>query len=205
MANLDDVAEAMLAHDSPVVTAGDLADDLGVTSRHVLDLLRLLERAGDVESKDVGARAVAWWHVERVTPPKVPVDEHPEQTALDEDPAFEPPETDTRQEPTIDENEQEVNDLVDDLRALDLPGEGDLLDERINAVRVCYEYLREEGTATRSDFIEAAYEAHSAGYGSPGGWWNAVGKKGLRELAERREDVAAPSEGAHQWRYVGEE
>lgn len=205
MANLDDVADAMLRHESPVVTAGDLADDLDVTSRHVLDLLRLLERAGEVESKDVGARAVAWWHEERVCGPRLPPEDHPAQSDLrDHEADAGGPERDVGREPTDDRDEQ-GGDLDADLEALDLPGAGGLLNVRREAVRGCYELLRREGTASRSDFIEQVYESDEfdrAGYETSAGWWNTIGKKGLRGLAERRDDVAAPSEGAHQWRFI---
>lgn len=89
----------------------------------------------------------------------------------------------------------------EELEALeDLPGQGETLAARRDAVRACLELLVERGEASKSDFIDEVYPDHPAGYSSSGAWWNAVGKKGLRELVERREDVDAPKPGGSTWR-----
>ena len=191
----DELEDAMLAHDHPVVTAPDLADALGCSAEHIRQKMDALLLAGRVESKSAGARARVYWHVERVCPPHV--------APADHDAPAGPPERDVDRE-TNDEGARPGEGLDDDLDALDLAGSGDLLAERREAVRECYEFLRSEGTATRAEFIRTVYEDRPAGYSSEGGWWNTVGKDGLRGLAERRDDVAAPTEGAHQWRFVGE-
>lgn len=104
-------------------------------------------------------------------------------------------------EPVEDADDLEA-DVEEQAGALDLPGDGDLLERRRTAVLACYRYLAREGSASKSEFIDDVYPDHNAGYGSAGGWWNAVGKQGLAGLADRRADVEAPSEGAHTWRYV---
>lgn len=202
MVELEDVENAIKKHPSPVVTTTDLADELDCSSRHILDQLKLLRRAGAVERKNTGARSAAWWHTDRVNPPLLDPDEHPDQTGLDETREL------ARQRPPARgaRSDRRETPLEDDLAALDdvLPGEDELLEERRAAVRACYEYLRENGTATKSDFTENVYPDHSAGYASAGGWWNTVGKKGLRALAERRDEPRAPAgEGSHRWRYLG--
>lgn len=67
MTELDDVLgalEALLeAEGRPAATAPEIAEGLDQTRRKTLDDLRLLERAGDVESHDVGANATIWWPV----------------------------------------------------------------------------------------------------------------------------------------------
>lgn len=204
--SLSEVEDAMLEHPDPVVTAPELADELPCSRRHVGDRLDLLERDGMVSSKKAGGRARVYWHHERVCGPRLSPEDHPDQSELEDvaRPAG-PPERDVDRE-TTDESDETDDDLLaldDDLAELDLPGEGDLADERREAVRACWHHLRREGTATRSDFVSAVYDDHPAGYGSEGGWWNAVGKQGLRGLADRRDDVTAPSEGAHQWRFSG--
>jgi len=181
----------MLEHPDPVVSAGDLADNVDETRRHVLDQLRLLERTDAVESKQIGARAVAWWHVDRVAPRRVPPEEHPKQSALDD--------------VDVDDRRDDPEDVVDqNVDALDLPGSGERLKRRRDAVRACYEYLRREVSASKSDFVADVYPEHPASYDSSGGWWNAVGKRGLRDLArDDRLDIVAPAEGEHTWLFEG--
>lgn len=101
----------------------------------------------------------------------------------------------------VEEAPQETPDV--DVDELDLPGGGSTLEARRTAVRACYDYLREEGQATKQDFIDDVRPDHPARYGSAGGWWNTIGKKGLRELARTRDDVEAPTEGGHIWEYTG--
>jgi len=191
MVELEEVERAMKRHADPVVTTTDLADELDCTSRHIHDQLQLLRRADAVASKKVGARARAWWHTERVTPPALPPEDDPDQSALRDH--------ERRENRAPRETERPADDLADDLEALDLPGDGD----RVEAVRAAFELLRERGESEKSDFIAELYDdGHDAGYSSPGGWWNTIGKKGLRGLADRRDDVRAPPEGGRKWRYV---
>ena len=207
--DLDDVESAMLRHDDPVVTAGDLADDLPCSSRHVLDLLRLLERAGDVESKQTGARAVAWYHVDRVRPPIYPVDEHPDQAALDE--AAGP----TRAEEISHEVEQrdeavtaparargeEVVDVDQEASAGDqedvdereqlrdaLSGRGDTLERRVDAVLRAREWLRENGPATKREVVSQLFDPETATYAVEDSWWERLVMAGWKAL----DDIEAP-------------
>lgn len=66
-------ADSVLAHlrrvDEPV-TATELADEYDVTNRAVLNKLNTLHSRGDVERKEVGARAVVWWSTGAPTPPE---------------------------------------------------------------------------------------------------------------------------------------
>lgn len=141
-----------------------------------------------------------------MTPPILEPEEHPDQRGLDEttDLVPERPRRSRESGPDARHTRDRAPTLEDDLEAIrdELPGGEDVLDERLAAVRACYEYLRERGRATKSDFTENVYPENSAGYESAGGWWNAVGKSGLRALSERRENVRPPAgEGAHLWRY----
>jgi len=94
--------------------------------------------------------------------------------------------------------EEIAADLDADLAELELPGSGETLQERQEAVRACYDLLQEQGDASRSVFLEEIYPEHSARFGSENGWWNAI-RDGLRQLAERRPEIAAPSKGEHTW------
>jgi len=70
------------------------------------------------------------------------------------------------------------------------------------------DYLREHGTARKSDFTGEVYPEHPAGYGSADGWWNALGtgsttadsKGALADVA----GVEKPPSGRPTWTYTGE-
>lgn len=194
MADLEEIENEMKKHRSPVVTVRDVMDavDGEPSDTHIRQQLRALEATGRVRSKDVGARAVAWWHEERVCDPFVPPEDHPDQREFD----------DVAED--VREPEQQAERSIEEIcMNLDLAGSGLTLAERREAVSAAVEYLRENGTATRSEFVGALYDAHSAGYDSEGGWWNEIGKKGLRTVAEEIEEIDPPGEGEHTWRWVG--
>lgn len=98
------------------------------------------------------------------------------------------------------DDDRDLRELVEDV---DLPGEGEVLEQRRDAVAECLRYLYTEKQATKSDFIGEVYDEHPAGYGSSGGWWNAIGPA-VREVATEREDLSPPGgEGAHNYQYTG--
>ena len=215
MANdrLEKVEKAVKHHPDPVVSASEVTEalEIDVTRRTVLDDLRLLERADAVESKEIGARAVAWVHVDRVNPapPRDPAD-HPDQRDLED--AAEPVDAiavDAEQERGdadggLEDDRIDADDVID---GLDLPGSGTKLERRRDAVRACVDFVRDHGAATKSDFIDAHYAdgdgEHVAGFGSSGGWWNAIGKQGLQEVAEHVDALEPPGgEGAHRWEWT---
>lgn len=200
MVDLEEVERAMIRHESPVVTTSDLADELDCTSRHVHDQLQLLQRADAVESRKVGARARAWWHESRVTPPRLPPEDDPDQTPLDDHGRRDDPDAER-----VERDRDEDDDLADDLARVDVHAEGELAKRRRDAVRAMYELIRENGSASRSNFLDEIYPNFEVGY-SASSFWNYLGKEGgLSDLAELRDDLRAPSgEGAHQWRFVGE-
>lgn len=57
----DDVLDALRHAPDPVVTAQELADELPIGRRTVLNKLKILEAADRVRSKKVGGRARVWW------------------------------------------------------------------------------------------------------------------------------------------------
>ena len=202
--DLEDVEAAMLRHEDPVVTAGELAEELPCSSRHVLDFLRLLERAGDVESKQTGARAVAWWHVERVLPARVPPEEHPAQSSLDASSGLvdfserleHPGEIDFEerlaQRENVDDDaghqeESDDDDLVDELTDVEFPSSR-TREECIEVVRAARDYLRDVPSASMRDFVNDVLPEHPIGYEVVtldegeryrGAWWRKVVRPGL--------------------------
>lgn len=96
------------------------------------------------------------------------------------------------------ESVESVSELaVDDL---DLPGSGDKLERRQAAVQRLYDYLRENGTAKKSNFLQLI-DADQVGYSSAESFWsNCIkGRESLGSLS----GVVSPSEGEHTWRFEG--
>lgn len=79
-----------------------------------------------------------------------------------------------------------------------IPGTGAEQTERRRAIRAAYCYLRNQGSARRSDFIREVYPCYPGGYSIPdGGWWETIVKPGLSACP----DVA---KGNAMWYYVGD-
>jgi hypothetical protein len=209
MATAKDVADAMLNHPDPVVTAKDLADVLDCSTQHVRDRMDALLLADVAGTKEAGARARVYWHAERVCRPHVAPEDHPDQSDLRDldadDDAPAPRETRDVECPPEPEVMDDVDDLADDLDALDLRGSGEVRLEREAAVRACYDLVKERGTAQKADFVSEVRPDHPAGYDSARSWYDyVVLNGGLRGLVYRRDDLRAPPEGGRTWRFVGE-
>lgn len=69
----------------------------------------------------------------------------------------------------------------------------------------CYKYLREYGSATKSDFVRDVYPNASVEFEDGETWWSTIGGRWLKRLAEVRPDIHAPSgRGASEWVYTGD-
>lgn len=209
MADVDarDVAEEMLAHPSPVVTAGDLAAELDCSPRHALNLLRGLEAADVVESRETGARAVAWWHRDRVRPPNPDSHDDAERDAHEPRPVGE---THRDTHPDRDggggreQHDDEVREAV--ARAAEYWEDDDRLDDRREAALAVLDAVREsEHGLTKSEILDRFADEYAVEGQSEGTWWR-------RNLAEGAEDADAPaplqlvaeySRGTHKWRWAG--
>jgi hypothetical protein len=90
---------------------------------------------------------------------------------------------------------ERIRRLVDDRY---IPGTGREQEERRQAILAAYRFLRDRGSARRSDFVGSVYPRYPAGYDIPhGGWWETVVKPGIGACP----DVA---KGHSMWYYVGE-
>ncbi len=175
----------------PAATS-EVAEEVGMTRQGADRRLRRLRDEGQVNSKKIGASLV-WFG--------------PQQD--DEE---------GRREPTDAARADAVGDGIDGPAAPPADAHGrhaaaeedalaglDTTADRRDAVRACVEYLREQGTAQKSGFVDAVYPEHPAGFKSSGGWWNKIGKEHLRAVAEEVDVIAPPAgEGSHTWRYTGE-
>ena len=80
----------------------------------------------------------------------------------------------------------------------DLPGSGELLTRRREALRAAYEYLVEHPDTDPGAFLNEVFPEHPAGYDTADEWWDAIGPalEGLAnvEMATDRDRV---------WRFAG--
>jgi len=51
----------------PVLTAPEIADQISISRRGILDRLRNLEENGILQSKKVGGRRTVWWYPEHTS------------------------------------------------------------------------------------------------------------------------------------------
>lgn len=187
---LDDVADALLGLDDPVAKAGEVADTVDCSRRHALDLLRLLERNGDVESKQIGGRAVAWWHTDRVLPARTPGEASEERRGTDPQRGESPDIDDSEPAPDLDDDradaesqlavtDAEIRQAVE--RAADHWDDApDRHDARKQAAEAALRLIRDEGPLSRSDVIDALYADHSVDGQSERTWW----RKNLAETTD---------------------
>lgn len=122
--------------------------------------------------------------------------------------------TRTREDPEAPEPEateavpedRSLEDLVDDVGDNVLPGSGTKLEDRRDALHAAVSYLREQGTATPTDFQNNVYPNHTGHYteGSnpPRSWWKNCIYKGMAELAERTDKIES-ADTTGEWRYLG--
>ena len=141
---------------------------------------RLIEKADAQEDGDA----------ERNAPPAPPEQEAPEQ---DTQPL---------------EEEQTLEDTIAEIADAVLPGSGQKLAARRDALRATVDYLRDEGSATPQQIQNDVYPDHTAFYTDgkdpARSWWKNCIYKGLRELAERS-DVILKADTSGEWSYIGED
>lgn len=86
---------------------------------------------------------------------------------------------------------------VTDLDELDLPGRSETtVERRREAAGHALAYLRDEGRARKSDFVDALYDEVPAGYDTTDGWWRCV-KEALRQV-----DAVDGGDGSRVWQYT---
>lgn len=102
------------------------------------------------------------------------------------------------------EPERRDESALVDVSTLDLPGDGDTLERRQDAVRGAYDYLRSEGEATAGELRERVWTEFETGYASERSMWKNCVYKGLAEVARRDPNVLPPGEGGRTWAYADE-
>ena len=81
---------------------------------------------------------------------------------------------------------------------VDLPGSGEILEQRREALLAAYDYLSSNPEAKKADFLRDVFPDHRAEFESAEGWWNAI-QPALREMP----GVDPPKERGHIWHYLG--
>lgn len=89
-------------------------------------------------------------------------------------------------------------DDIADLDSLDLPGRSEeTLRKRQEAAGHALAYLRDQGKARRSEFVDALYEQCPAEYGTDDGWWGCI-KEALKQV-----EAVDGGQGTRVWRFDG--
>jgi hypothetical protein len=220
MPSPDDVLEELRAQvdpeTAPVATAPEIATDLPVGRRAVLDKLRLLEAAGEVGSKSVGAHATVWWPLPSKEPSTEPSKEPTTEQEPAETPSEEPstaPSSENQQserepssEPSAGLSKEPSTELStesdaplcadpDDVppdvreavdRAAEYWGDDGRLDDRREATRVVLSAIESEAGLTKSEIVDRYADEYAVEGQTEETWWR-------RNLAEGAEGAEAPA------------
>lgn len=202
MTELQEVENAMLQHRDPIVNAPELAEEIGRSDTHVRDKLEKLEYLDRVERKDVGARATAWYHVERVNPPRRLGDGEPRgQSSLARDAAGDAHGDESAGGPQAVESRPDAEQdpfMLAEWPSNRSPG------ECRQAVYAARDYIEDQGSATMRELVAEILPEHPVGYDVVeleegdryrGAWWRKVVKPGLEALPE----IEKPATGGSEW------
>lgn len=204
-ASFDDVLDVFDEVDGPpVVTSADVADATGLSRDGARRKLKTLVDRGDVARRSTAGR-VLYWRVADVAERRRESAESAPVSNSDREGVGEGERRDERARGGEQTAETDAVGIPDDVEAaiadLDLPGSGAKLDARRDGVRDLFEHLREQGSASRSDF-ETIVDADDVRYGSFSSFWNncVLDRDALASLP----GVEAPGEGEHNWYYTGD-
>jgi hypothetical protein len=200
------VLEVFDAVDGPVILSADVADELGCSRETARRKLQQLHDRGDLARRKVSRRVIYWRAEESDTFGGEELRGDPETTLADKSGE------DGARADAVENATDTPPDPPADAHGAEQAAEGDALaaaldglnttDDRRGAVRACVEYLRSNGTAQKSGFVDDVYPDYPAGYGSAGGWWNKIGKEYLKAVGEEYAPVEPPEkEGSHTWRW----
>ncbi|WP_435319419.1 winged helix-turn-helix domain-containing protein [Haloarchaeobius sp. TZWSO28] len=183
-----DVFEGQADRARPL-TASDVLEELDCSRRTVHNKLNELVERGDLETRKVGARGRVWWRPLRVDAVDENLDSGTrarEQDILAEQPAPDDP---------LAEYPAAVQRAVEDV---DIPGTGSTAKARQDAVLAAYDYLTENPSAKKGDFLQDVFPEHPAEFQTADGWWNAI-QPALKQLP----GVDPPEERGHIWHFLG--
>lgn len=187
-----DLLDVFRATSDPVLSTAEVAEQVPIKRRGVLNRLRQLEDRDALASKQIGGRNTVWWLTEK------DIAEHDSSaTAKDERDRAAGAPTDPADAPGADTT------TTDPLADVDFPSGRDR-DDCLAAVYAARDYLREHGPASMREIVTDVMPEYPLGYEVPdlapgdryrGAWWRNVVKPGLNAL----DDVDAPAGGGN-WR-----
>jgi len=151
------------------LTANDVMEALDCSRRTAHDKLNALVDDGVLATRKVGARGRVWW---------IPFDSLAAEHAA----------SGTERDHSID---------LEITRA-DLPGSGETLERRREALRAAYDYLEANPNASTTEFLEEVFPQHPAGYETADTWWDAI-----RPALEDLPNVDVDESRDHTWHYGG--
>lgn len=163
------------------LTAGDVMEELDCSRRTAHNKLGELVEQGLLKTRKISARGRVWWIP---MPRPEPRTNAPAERAEGESGAARDP------------SRAHAADRA--IRDIDLPGSGTTLAARREALRAAYDYLVENPSARKSDFLADVFPEHPAEYDTAEGWWNAL-QPALKELP----GVDPPEERGHIWHFLG--
>ncbi|MFP8955061.1 helix-turn-helix domain-containing protein (plasmid) [Natrialbaceae archaeon A-arb3/5] len=161
------------------LTAPELAEILNCSRRTALNKLQALEEQDAVASKKVGARSRVWWVPLPPSTSPDPIDGHerretPPERMDDQSPA---PPVDRDDGANTAALEDTDDDLREQVRAV-LPGSGETLDARTDAVLEMYDLIRDRGgDVVTTGELKDVVNPDAVGYSSIGSFWNNAVKK----------------------------
>jgi hypothetical protein len=151
------------------LTANDVMEELDCSRRTAHNKLNELVERGHLATRKVGARGRVWW---------VPME------SGGADPRFDA----AGREPSVDA----------EIERADLPGSGETLERRREALRAAYDYLSEHPDASTAAILEEVFPEHPAGYETADEWWEHI-EPALKDLP----NVDVADDRDHAWHYVG--
>lgn len=166
------------------LTAGDVMEGLDCSRRTAHNKLGELVDRGLLETRKVGARSRVWW---------IRIPRSDQSDAAGRRAGTEPGGTTGGDRESA--RTRAVDSRIDDI---DLPGSGATLAARREALRAAYDYLVENPSARKSDFLADVFPDHPAEYDTAEGWWNA-----LQPALKKLPGVDPPEERGHIWHFLG--
>ncbi|PSP75645.1 hypothetical protein BRC81_14760 [Halobacteriales archaeon QS_1_68_20] len=189
--------------DGNVLHDEDVADELPLSNELLVDRLDDLEERGLVETADEDVPGERWrltaagQRAADLPEPEVETDVEA-QAAKTTDSATATREEETPESPPPDPQEGEgsppgdpsaqLPSEVPGLEAFDPPGDTRQKERRRGLVRRAYAYLREQGAATRENFVADVYSTTPADYEDPDDRWEQVVGPGLETLPTVEKD-----------------
>lgn len=198
----ENVLEVFAVVEGPAATSSDVAEHLECSTEAARQKLRDLVDEGMLARRKTG-RTVLYWRAGGDESELSSEIGRSVDTTVAKDDGVEIKKTPTAEEGPSEEKAREETETEPELgRVVDDALSDDVDAGKRAAVQGCVEYLREQGTAEQSDFVENVFPGQTAGYASSEGWWNQIGNEYLRVVAAEYTPVSLPEkEGSDIWRW----